>query len=99
MLAAGSSHCSDGAHSISGTPLSRCTSGTSTPLFHDFRNFAWRELGCNLGRQPAHDPLALGTPPTGRLGVPNGPDNPKEPPAPNPHHPPRSSHPPRPPPH
>jgi hypothetical protein len=29
-------------------PLSPCTSGTSPPLFHDFRNFALPMLGCNL---------------------------------------------------
>lgn len=36
------------------TPVSPCTTGTSPPLFHDFRNFALRMLGCNLGLKCAH---------------------------------------------
>src|ERR1700681_557517 len=62
---------SDLAHSISGTPLSRCTSGTSTPLFHDFRNFASRVLGCNLGLKCAHAQLEWCTARTGRKVVAN----------------------------
>src|SRR5260370_30025540 len=62
---------SDLARSISGTPLSRCTSGTSTPLFHDFRNFAWRGLGCNLGLKCAHAQLGWCTARTGRKVVAN----------------------------
>src|SRR5580692_7097492 len=62
---------SDLAHSISGTPLSRCTSGTSTPLFHDFRNFAWRVLGCNLGLKCAQAQSEWCTARTGRKVVAN----------------------------
>src|ERR1700686_5442784 len=57
---------SDLAHSTSDTPLSRCTSGTSTPLFHDFRNFASRVRGCNLGLKCAHAQLEWCTARTGR---------------------------------
>jgi len=35
-------------------PLSPCTTGTSPPLFHDFRNFALPMLGCNLALECAH---------------------------------------------
>src|ERR1700730_903639 len=69
---------SDLAHSISGTPLSRCTSGTSTPLFHDFRNFAWRVLGCNLGLKCAHAQWEWCTARTGRKVVANVSETAKE---------------------
>src|SRR6202171_5358022 len=72
MLRAKCCRRSDLAHSISGTPLSRCTSGTSTPLFHDFRNFAGRVLGCNLGLKCAHAQLEWCTARTGRKVVANG---------------------------
>jgi hypothetical protein len=36
------------AYSISATPLSPCTTDTSPPLFHDFRNFSLLMRGCNL---------------------------------------------------
>src|SRR5260370_18386367 len=78
MLAATSSRRSDGPHSNSGTPLSRCTSGTSTPLFHDFRNFAWRVLGCNLGLKCAHAQFEWCTARTGRKVVANVSETAKE---------------------
>src|SRR6202051_452557 len=78
MLAACSSRRSDLAHSISGTPLSRCTSGTSAPLFHDFRNFASRVLGCNLGLKCAHAQLERCTARTGRKVVANVSETAKE---------------------
>src|ERR1700694_5924583 len=78
MLSAKCWPCSDGAHNISGTPLSRCTSGTSTPLFHDFRNFAWRVLGCNLGLKCAHAQLEWCTARTGRKVVANVSETAKE---------------------
>jgi PilZ domain len=71
MLRAKCCWCPDGPYSISGTPLSRCTSGTSTPLFHDFRNFASRVLGCNLGLKCAHAQLEWCTARTGRKVVAN----------------------------
>jgi len=78
MLRAKCCWCSDGPHSISGTPLSRCTSGTSTPLFHDFRNFASRVLGCNLGLKCAHAQWEWCTAPTGRKVVANVSETAKE---------------------
>src|ERR1700686_1874601 len=78
MLAARSSHRSDLAHRISGTPLSRCTSGTSTPLFHDFRNFASRVLGCNLGLKCAPAQFEWCTARTGRKVVANVSETAKE---------------------
>jgi hypothetical protein len=62
---------SDLAQSMSGTPLSRCTSDTSTPLFHDFRNFAMQMRGCNLGLKCAHSQLEWCTARTGRKVVAN----------------------------
>src|ERR1700686_5274052 len=78
MLSAGSSCRSDLAHRISCTPLSGCTSGTSTPLFHDFRNFASRVLGCNLGLKCAHAQLEWCTARTGRKVVANVSETAKE---------------------
>src|SRR5260370_39845439 len=78
MLAATSSRRSDGPHSNSGTPLSRCTSGTSTPLFHDFRNFAWRVLGGNLGLKCSHAQLEWCTARTRRKVVANVSETTKE---------------------
>src|ERR1700704_3050692 len=78
MLDAGRFHRSDLAHSMSGTPLSRCTSGTSTPLFHDFRNFARRVLGCNLGLKCAHAQVEWCTARTGRKVVANVSETAKE---------------------
>jgi len=49
-----SAHPADGAHTIFGMPLSPCTTGTSPPLFHDFRNFALQMRGCNLALKCAH---------------------------------------------
>src|ERR1700675_1385722 len=69
---------SDLAHSISGTPLSRCTSGTSTPLFHDFRNFAGRVRGCNLGLKCAPAQFEWCTARTGRKVVANVSETAKE---------------------
>ena len=42
-------HRLESAYRIPATPLSPCTTGTSPPLFHDFRNFALPMRGCNLG--------------------------------------------------
>jgi PilZ domain-containing protein len=78
MLAAGSASRSDLVHNISGTPLSRCTSGTSTPLFHDFRNFAGRVRGCNLGLKCAHAQWEWCTARTGRKVVANVSETAKE---------------------
>src|ERR1700676_1358589 len=78
MLRAKCCRRSDLAHSISGTPLSRCTSGTSTPLFHDFRNFAGRVLGCNLGLKCAHAQWEWCTARTGKKVVANVSETAKE---------------------
>jgi PilZ domain len=53
------------------TPLSPCTTGTSPPLFHDFRNFALLMPGCNLGLKCAHSQSELCTVRTGRKVVAN----------------------------
>src|SRR6202171_5328575 len=78
MLRAKCCRRSDLAHSISGTPLSRCTSGTSTPLFHDFRNFASRVRGCNLGLKCAPAQFEWCTARTGRKVVANVSETAKE---------------------
>src|SRR5271157_5448485 len=66
MLSAKCCRRSDRAHSIAATPLSPCTSGTSPPLFHDFRNFALLMLGCNLALKCAHAQSEWCTARTGR---------------------------------
>ena len=43
-------------HQTSETPLSPCTTETSQPVFHDFRNFALRVAGCNLALKCACAP-------------------------------------------
>src|SRR5258706_5378172 len=78
MLAAGSSHPSDGPHSFPGPPLSRCTSGTSTPFFHDFHNLHLPVPGCNLGLKCAHAQLEWCTARTGRKVVANVSETAKE---------------------
>jgi hypothetical protein len=55
----------------SSTPLSPCTTGTSPPLFHDFRNFAMPVLGCNLALKCAHAHSEWCTARTGRKVVAN----------------------------
>jgi|HubBroStandDraft_1064217.scaffolds.fasta_scaffold02300_11 hypothetical protein len=52
-------------------PVSPCTTGTSPPLFHDFRNFALLMLGCNLGLKCAFAQLEWCTARTGRKVVAN----------------------------
>jgi hypothetical protein len=47
-------------------------------LFHDFRNFAWRVLGCNLGLKCAHPQWEWCTARTGRKVVANVSETAKE---------------------
>jgi len=71
MLSANCCDHSDGTHSIAITPLSPCTTGTSPPLFHDFRNFALPMRGCNLALKCAHARVEGCTARTGRKVVAN----------------------------
>src|SRR5271163_1063347 len=71
MLSAARNPRSDHHHTISATPLSPCTTGTSPPLFHDFRNFALLVQGCNLALKCAHAQSEWCTARTGRKVVAN----------------------------
>jgi PilZ domain len=53
------------------TPVSPCTTGTSPPLFHDFRNFASLMRGCNLTLKCAHAQSELCAARAGRKVVAN----------------------------
>src|SRR5271167_4888314 len=71
MLSAARNPRSDHHHTISATPLSPCTTGTSPLLFHDFRNFALLVLGCNLALKCAPAQSEWCTARTGRKVVAN----------------------------